>query len=102
MRIQGHAPLLKWLNLGAKPPGVREYEVLQGRLLADTAALAELDLLRNRGVITTRVYDDLKTEFSETHHNLSERLAKLDKVERMVERQQEDRIRHHLASVRKA
>jgi CPA1 family monovalent cation:H+ antiporter len=96
------SPMLKWLGLGEKPPGVREYEVLQGHLLADTAALAELDSLRTRGVITMRVYDDLKTTLSETHQNLSERLAQLDKVERVVERQQEDRIRHHLSSVKKA
>jgi CPA1 family monovalent cation:H+ antiporter len=96
------SPMLKWLRLGEKSPGVREYEALQGRLLADTAALAELDSLRNRGVITTRVYDDLKAEVSEAHQNLSQRLAQLDRVERAVERQQEDRIRLHLASVRKA
>jgi CPA1 family monovalent cation:H+ antiporter len=96
------APMLKWLRLGEKKPGVREYEALQGQLLADTAALAELDSLRNRGVITTRVYDDLRTALSETHQKLSERLAQLDKVERVVERQQEDRIRLHLVSVKKA
>jgi len=96
------SPMLKWLRLGEKPPGVREYEALQGQLLADTAALAELDSLRNRGVITTRVYDDLKVELSKAHQGLSERLSKLDKVEKAVERQQEERIRLHLASVRKA
>jgi CPA1 family monovalent cation:H+ antiporter len=96
------SPMLKWLRIGEKPHGVREYEALQGRLLADTAALAELDSLRSRGVITPRVYDDLKAEFSEAHQSLSRRLAQLDKVERAVERQQEDRIRRHLVSVKKA
>jgi hypothetical protein len=94
--------MLKWLRLGERPAGVREYEALQGRLLADTAALAELDSLRNRGVITTRIYDDLKVELSEAHRSLSGRLSQLDKVEKAVERQQEERIRLHLAGVKKA
>jgi CPA1 family monovalent cation:H+ antiporter len=95
------SPLLKWLKLDDKPAGVLEYEVLQGRLLADTAAIAELDSLRNRGVITTHVHDELKAEFSETQQSLAGRLAQLSKVERAVERQQESRIRHHLVNVRK-
>jgi CPA1 family monovalent cation:H+ antiporter len=96
------SPLLKWLRLGERPPGMHEYEVLQCRLLADTAALAELDSLRNRGALTTQVYDDLKAEFSEANQSLVQRLAQLEQVERAVERQQEERIRHHLASVKKA
>jgi CPA1 family monovalent cation:H+ antiporter len=96
------SPLLKWLKLGGKPAGVLEYEVLQGRLLADTAAIAELDSLRSRGVITAHVHNDLKEEFSEAHQSLGQQLAQLSKVERAVERQQESRIRHHLINVRKA
>jgi hypothetical protein len=71
-------------------------------LLADTATLAELDSLRNRGMITMRVHDDLKAELSEAHQGMSERLSQLDKVEKAVERQQEKRIRLHLAGVKKA
>jgi monovalent cation:H+ antiporter, CPA1 family len=95
------APLLKWLRLGQREPGLVEYEVLQGRLLAETAALAELDSLRQRGLITARVYDDLKAELTTTQQVLSEQMTSLGGTQRAVEQQQEERIRHHLISVKK-
>jgi hypothetical protein len=75
--------------------------VLQGRLLAETAALAELDSLRQRGLITDRVCDDLKAELAATQQTLSEQLTNLGGARRAVEQQQEERIRHHLISVKK-
>ncbi len=95
------APLLKWLRLNKREPELLEYEVLQGRLLAETAALAELDSLRQRGLITDRVCGDLKAELAATQQTLSERLTNLGGARRAVEQQQEERIRHHLISVKK-
>src|SRR5262245_40276125 len=95
------APLLKWLRLTEREPESLEYEVLQGRLLAETAALAELDSLRQRGLITARVCDDLKAELTTTQQTLSEQLAGLGGAHRAVEQQQAERIRHRLVSVKK-
>jgi CPA1 family monovalent cation:H+ antiporter len=95
------APLLKWLRLTKREPESLEYEVLQGRLLAETAALAELDSLRQRGLIAARVCDALKAELTATQQTLSERLTSLGGAQRAVEQQQEARIRHHLISVKK-
>jgi CPA1 family monovalent cation:H+ antiporter len=95
------APLLKWLRLTEREPELIEYEVLQGRLPAETAALAELDSLRQRGLITARVCDDLKAELTVMRQDLSEQLTSLDGAQRAVEQQQEARIRHHLISVKK-
>jgi CPA1 family monovalent cation:H+ antiporter len=95
------APLLKWLRLTEREPESLEYEVLQGRLLAETAALAELDSLRQRGLIAARVCDDLKAEITATQQTLSERLTSMGGAQRAVEQQQEARIRHHLISVKK-
>jgi len=95
------APLLKWLRLTERETESLEYEVLQGRLLAETAAMAELDSLRRRGLIAARVCDDLKAELTATQQTLSERLTSMGGAQRAVEQQQEARIRHHLISVKK-
>jgi CPA1 family monovalent cation:H+ antiporter len=95
------APLIRWLKFDGKPPVMLEYEVLQGRLLADTAAIAELDNLRNRGAVTPSVYEDLKADYSGRHQALGDQLTRLSRVERAVERQQEERIRRHLVNVKK-
>jgi CPA1 family monovalent cation:H+ antiporter len=96
------APLLKWLGLQQGTGEAGEYEVLQGRLLADTVALAELDSLRQRGLITQRVYEDLKTELTEQAAVWQQQLAQHSDEKQAVEKQQETRLRHHLLSVRKA
>jgi CPA1 family monovalent cation:H+ antiporter len=95
-------PLLAWLGMRKSAEGAGEYEVLQGRLLADTAALAELDGMRQRGLITARVYDDLKAELTEQSAALQQQLAQHGNEKQAVEQQQEARLRHHLISVRKA
>lgn len=96
------APLLRWLGLQQGTGEVGEYEVLQGRLLADMAALAELDSLRQRGLITQRIYEDLKTELTEQTAIWQQQLAQHGDEKQAVEKQQEARLRHHLLSVRKA
>ncbi len=95
-------PLLKWLRLTEKSRGALEYEILHGRLLAETAAMAELDALRNGGLITSRVYDGLKAGIADRCHELNDQMAKLDGAEGAVEIQQQARIRRHLINFKKA
>jgi len=80
------APLLKLLGLTERETESLEYEVLQGRLLAETAALAELDSLRQRGLIAAQVCDDLKAELTATQQTLSERLTSMGGAQRLVRR----------------
>ena len=57
--------------------------------------------MRQRGLITDRVCDDLKAELAATQQTLIEQLTSLGGARRAVEQQQEERIRHHLISVKK-
>lgn len=96
------APLLRWLRFGEKEPELLAYEVLQGSLLAETAARAELDSLRQRGLITTRVYDGLRAELEDKQQELSQHLTATAGTAAELEIQQHSRIHHHLINVRKA
>lgn len=95
-------PLLKWLKFTQPEPRLKEYELLQGQLLAETAALAELDALRGRGMVTERLYQMIRTHLSQSNQELSQRLAQLDVTERVLEQQQLSRIQRHLVDVKKA
>jgi CPA1 family monovalent cation:H+ antiporter len=96
------APLLRRLKFARPEPRLKEYELLQGQLLAETAALAELDALRGRGMVTEPVYQVLRTNLSQSHQELGQQLAQLDVAERVLEQQQLGRVRRHLIDVKKA
>lgn len=98
------SPLLRRLGLGhpAVSDEEREYEFVQARLLADTAALVELDELRHRGMITNRLYDALKANVSEGHSQMRERLQQLDVKNFALEHQQFQRVKRHLVDVKKS
>jgi CPA1 family monovalent cation:H+ antiporter len=61
------APLLKRLRLRPEP-GPMTYELLQGRLLAETAAITKLDDLRSRGMVVEQVYQTLHADLSRSQH----------------------------------
>jgi CPA1 family monovalent cation:H+ antiporter len=96
------SPLLRWLGFTRTERKLREYELVHGKLLGENAALAELDDLRARGMITEQVYTALRDEVASSQEKLRERAAEVGGVERIVEREQINRIRRHLADVRKA
>jgi len=96
------SPLLKWLRFAQPEPRVKEYELLQGQLLTETAALAELDSLRRQGLVTERLYQALQTPLSRSHQELSQHLAQLDAAYQAVEQQQHRRLQRHLIDVKKA
>ncbi|HVB38610.1 MAG TPA: Na+/H+ antiporter [Vicinamibacterales bacterium] len=98
------SPLLRWLGLGRPEVGreEREYEFLQGQLLADTAALVELEDLRRRGMITGRLYEALKANLAAAHPQMRERLQQLDQKDFALEHQQFRRVKRHLLDVKKA
>jgi CPA1 family monovalent cation:H+ antiporter len=95
------SPLLRWLKLIRTEPGLREYELLQSQLLADTAAIAELDSLRGRGMVSERVYKVLQESLAKSHQDLSKRLAGFNGADRALEQEQIRRLHHHLVDVKK-
>jgi CPA1 family monovalent cation:H+ antiporter len=95
------APLLKLLKFTQAEPERKEYEILQGKLLADTAALAELKRLQTRGAITDHVFNTLQTSLSASYQDAGERLAKLTASGRVPEQEQIHRIQQHLLDVKK-
>lgn len=94
--------LLRWLGFTVPEPMRKNYELVHGRLLGDTAALAELDDLRARGMVPDRVYQKLRTELADSQQELRRRAAELGELEQVVEKEQIRRIRRRLSDVRKA
>jgi len=96
------SPLLGWLRLTQKTPAIREYELLHGRLLAETSALAELDALRHRGLLTESVYRDERPIVHHRKQELTQGIEKLQFTEVNLAVQQRLQLRRHLINVRKA
>jgi Na+:H+ antiporter len=95
------SPLLKRLQLIKRDPRLMTYELLQGQLLAETAAVTELDDLRSRGMVAEEVYQTLRADLTQSQHELSRRLGELDAGSHVVE-QQRRRLQHHLINEKKA
>lgn len=95
------APLLQRFRLsGQQEEGLKEYEVLQGQLLAEAAALAELDNLRGRGMVTESTYQLLRGDLEAAQQNLQQQLAQMETGAGALE-QQRQRIRKHLLHEKK-
>ncbi len=97
-------PLLRRLHLGGRQATSeeREYEMLQGLLLSDTAAVVELDDLHRRGVITDRIHQAVRTRLEAAHPDAPLRLARLDTSRIPMAHRQFQRILRRLLDVKKA
>jgi CPA1 family monovalent cation:H+ antiporter len=93
--------LLRALKFSQPAPEVREYELLQGRLLAETAALAELDLLESRGVVTEGVSRKLRAQMKESRDQAMQKLSDLQVSGHSFRADQTRRMRRHLLDVEK-
>jgi CPA1 family monovalent cation:H+ antiporter len=96
------APLLKWLKFSEPSSQLREYELLQGQILATAAAVAELDAMRSQGMVTEHIYQSLQTAASHSQEALTRQLSELQIANQALERQQLSRIQRRLADVKKA
>ncbi|MFL6214077.1 MAG: Na+/H+ antiporter [Blastocatellia bacterium] len=96
------SPLLKWLKFTKAEPQSKEYDLLQGQLLIETAAKAELDHLQARGVITERTYDGLARNLSQTHEALRRRLSEYGDINEAMIEEHTRRIERHLIGIKKA
>jgi hypothetical protein len=95
------ALLFKLLKFAQAEPERKEYEILQGKLLIDTATLAELKNLQSRGAITDQVLNALQMGLSASHQEVSKCLAKLKSAGRVPKKEQIHRIQQHLPYVKK-
>jgi CPA1 family monovalent cation:H+ antiporter len=95
-------PLLSKLKLAPLAPKLEEYELVQGRLLADAAALAELDSLWRRGMITDLTHDSFQHDLSESRASLQQQLVLMSGQDRTFEQQQERFLHRHLIDIKKS
>jgi CPA1 family monovalent cation:H+ antiporter len=95
-------PALVRLGFTEVEGGCAEHELLQATLLAETAAIAELDAVKARGGLTDKLYRKLRDSLAESHDDLGVRLAELEAQDHVLEREQERRILDHLTDVRRA
>lgn len=96
------APLLRWLKITAPQPELHAYEAVRGELLAETAALAELDQLHKQGLVTERVYQALQPELEQRRTDLAHRLSQFQLTEQQLDGELEERMLRHLIAVKKA
>lgn len=94
--------LLRMLGFSKGESRVVEYEILQSQLMADTAAIAEIERLRSEGTVTDRVYQEIKQPIDESREALATKLSEFGKDVRMLEREQLRRLEARLGDVRKA
>jgi CPA1 family monovalent cation:H+ antiporter len=95
-------PLLSKLKLALLAPKHREYELVQGKLLADAAALAELDSLWRRGMITDLAHEYFQHDLSESRASLQQQLVLMSGQDRTLEQQQERFLHRHLIDIKKS
>jgi CPA1 family monovalent cation:H+ antiporter len=96
-------PLLKRLPLGARQatPEERQYELLQGLLLADTAARFELENLHRRGLVADGTYHAVKARLETEHEDLPAQLARIDTSRVPMAHQQFRRVLQRLLDTKK-
>ena len=95
------SPLLKWLKLVKVSAGVQEYELLHGRLLADAAALAELDKLEERGAVTEHLAARIKPPLVQAYEEVKQQLAEQQEAGKHFEEQELIRLQRYLIDVKK-
>jgi CPA1 family monovalent cation:H+ antiporter len=94
--------LLRWLKLGGSERELREYELLHGLLLAEAAALVEVENLKQRGVITRHIVERIKPVLDLSYENLNQQLAQQHDAGRRFEEEQLMRLQRYLIDVKKA
>jgi monovalent cation:H+ antiporter, CPA1 family len=95
------SPLLRKLNLSSGTAHLRDFEMSQAQLLAETDALKELEILRNQGQISEFIHHSLQEQLIENQEQLRRVLSQLDLREPHLVQQQGQRIARHLRDVKK-
>lgn len=96
------SPLLRWLKISTPQPELQAYEAARGGLLAEIAAVAELDQLRGQGLVTERIYHAIQPELEYRREALSHRLSQFELTDQEVDIELKNRMLRHLVAVKKA
>jgi CPA1 family monovalent cation:H+ antiporter len=82
------SPLLRGLGLVGVSPSRRKYELERGRLLAGSAALAEIDDMKRRSETYPAVLERLRSEYEERERKARDEMRKIHVEERDLEREE--------------
>jgi monovalent cation:H+ antiporter, CPA1 family len=96
------SPLLRWLGITSPQPMLQAYEAVRGGLLAETAAVAELEQMRTQGVVSERVYQAIQPGLENRRDELSRRLVQCGLTDQEVDADLKDKMVRHLIAVKKA
>ncbi len=96
------APLLSKLKLAQQAPKLKEYELVQGKLLVEAAALAELDSLWQRGLITDETRESFHRHLSQSRTMLQRQLVQMGGTDPAFEQQQLRLLHRHLIDIKKS
>jgi len=94
--------LIRRIGLITTSTSFKAHEIAQGQLIAEGAALVELDRMSERGMVAGQIYQQLRPEFSASLERLRFEIKKIDDTDPALERSLKDRIRRHLLDVKKA
>ena len=94
--------LIRRTGLAGGAGAFRVHEMAQGQLLAEGAALSELDRLREKGMVTERVYQALRPPLTESQQRLRQELQHLDEAKEPLDCSFQDSMLRHLVAVKKA
>lgn len=94
--------LLHWLGLGRGAQAASEYDLLYGQLLTETAAVAELEEMHLKGLVTETVFQNLAPQHTARCAELSQQLARLNSSDGTLIQHQQSRLHEHLLNVKKS
>jgi CPA1 family monovalent cation:H+ antiporter len=96
------SPLMQQLKLAQGEARMRDLEILQAQMLAETDALREVDKLRSQRRISDPVQQALRQQITENQEQIRGLLSQLDLQEPHIVQQQFLRFQGHLLDVKKA
>ena len=94
--------LVRWLQIIRPDPAYKKYGRLRAQLTAETAAQAELEKLRDEGMLTAPLYQSLHAVLSKNQSALSQELSGFQIAGSPLEEHQLLHLRQHLVHVKKA
>jgi CPA1 family monovalent cation:H+ antiporter len=104
LMIQGITikPFLRWLGLMRRSQEQEEFELAQGRAMAARAAMAELEVLNQRGEISDQLYRKLSRYFERKRVEATATLGMMTADHGAVRRRQLGRVSVQLFSAERA
>lgn len=95
-------PLLRKLKLTAPAPERGPYEIIRAEMLAEKAALAELERLRESGTVSEFMFTQLSKQLHPRYEALSKQLGGFYQAQPALAEDHLRRVEDHLLKVRKA